>query len=203
MKLILVRHCETQWNHEQRAQGSTDIALNENGLRQAEALAHSLKNENIAAVYSSPLSRAMVTAQTIARHHALTVVPDDNLRELDMGLLDGLTGAEMRQQYPELLKEWAIDPGPLKMPEGESLNELQERAWRAVLRAKDNHGDGTVLMVSHNLTIQSVICKAIALPLANFRRLRQNVGAMNVLALDGAAISLLRLNDTCHLKQAL
>lgn len=200
MRLILVRHGETAWNKENRVLGHTEIDLNEKGRKQAERLALALKDEKVAAIYSSPLRRARETADEIARFHHLEVVTDDALKELDAGELDGLTFQEMMERYGEFLKEWMKGLPSLKMPGGESIAELQQRAWPAVERIVSDHPDGVVTLVNHSFAIVSIVSKALGMSLANFRRLRLNIASITIINFGKRGTSLLLFNDTCHLK---
>ncbi|KPJ53505.1 MAG: hypothetical protein AMJ37_01350 [Dehalococcoidia bacterium DG_18] len=199
MRLILVRHGETSWNQENRVLGHTEIELNEKGRKQAERLALALKDETLAAIYSSPLRRARETAEEIARFHGLEVVTDDGLKEVDAGELDGLTFQEMMERYGDFLKEWVKDEPSLRMPGGESIAELQQRTWPAVERMVRDHPDGIVILVSHAFAILSIICKAIGLSLSHFRRLRLSTASISILNFGGRGTSLVLFNDTCHL----
>ena len=200
MKLILVRHGETQWNKENRVIGYADVELNDEGRKQVQRLALVLKEERIDAIYSSPLRRAWETAQEIARFHHGEIKADDSFKELDAGELDGLTYKEMLERYGEFLKQWVSDPGPLTMPGGESLNSVQERAWQAVGRIRERHPDGAIMVVSHNFVILCIVCKALGLDLSQFRRLRTNVASISILDFGERGPSLVLFNDTCHLE---
>ena len=202
MRLILVRHGQTDWNVERRLQGSTDKELNELGRKQAECLADLLKDEPLVAIYASPLKRATETARIIARPHGLSLQTAPCLMELDQGDLEGLTHQDLVTNHADLLKRWAENPGPVKMPGGESLQELQDRAWSCIQRLMAQHNQGSVAVVSHNLTILSIICKAIQLDLSCFRRLRQEPASVSILDLGERGITLVALNDTCHLKHS-
>ena len=195
----MVRHGETMWNKENRVLGHTEIELNEKGRKQAERLALALKDETLAAIYSSPLRRARETAEEIARFHGLEVVTDDGLKEVDAGELDGLTFQEMMERYGDFLKEWVKDEPSLRMPGGESIAELQQRTWPAVERMVRDHPDGIVILVSHAFAILSIICKAIGLSLSHFRRLRLSTASISILNFGGRGTSLVLFNDTCHL----
>jgi broad specificity phosphatase PhoE len=200
MRLILVRHGETRWNQENRVLGHTEIELNEKGRKQAERLALTLKDETVAAIYSSPLRRARETAGEIARFHGLEVVTDDALKEVDAGELDGLTYQEMIERYGDFLKEWIKNDPSLKMPGGESMAELQQRAWPVVERIVRDHPDGVVILVSHSFAILSIICRAIGLNLSHFRRLRLSVASISIINFGERGTSLVLFNDTCHLE---
>lgn len=199
LRLFLVRHGETAWNREDRVQGFRDVELNALGRRQAEAIASSFRDEDVQAVYSSPLRRALETARLIAEAHGLRVVTDDRLKELNQGVLEGLTYEMMRAKYGDLLKEWREKPATLKMPEGESMEELQARCWDLVQKLPQEHPNGTVVVVSHGFAIRSVLCKVIGLDLNNFRRLRQSVGARNLVEFGERGWVLVSMNETWHL----
>ncbi len=200
MKLILVRHGETMWNRENRILGHTDIELNEKGQKQAKRLGVALKDEEVSAIYSSSLRRARETANEIARLHDLEVIADDAFMELDAGELDGLTFEEVMKRYGKFLEEWANDASSLKVPGGESIAEVQRRAWSAVEKLANIHASETVFVVSHSLTIQSIINKALEMDLSNLRRLRLDLASISILNFGKSGITLLLYNDTCHLE---
>jgi len=133
LKLILVRHGETYWNKDRRVQGGdSDIELNDTGLKQASKLAVFLKNEPITAIVSSPLRRAMATAQVIADYHQLPVEIDEGLKELKVGDLEGVSISGLRTTFSRFLLKWWQDGEATKLPNGESLLELQERSWKVI-----------------------------------------------------------------------
>src|SRR5213082_1136682 len=105
-EILLVRHGETEWNRESRFQGHADPSLNELGREQAAELAAALAGERLAAVYSSPLRRALETAQIIAAPHRLDAVPVDGLREVDVGSWQGLTRDEVEHRFPQQFRRW-------------------------------------------------------------------------------------------------
>ncbi len=200
MRLILVRHGETRWNRENRVLGQTEIALNKTGRKQAARLARALKDENVSAIYSSPLRRARETADEIARGHGLEVVTDDALKEVDAGELDGLTYEEITERYGDFLEEWMKDNPSLRMPGGESMTELQERTWPVVERIVREHPEGVVILVGHSLATLSIISRVLGMSLSNFRRLRLSVGSISILNFGERGTSLVLFNDTCHLE---
>jgi len=200
MRLILVRHGETRWNHENRVVGHTQIGLNINGRQQAARLTGALKDERVSAIYSSTLRRARETAAAIARGHGLGVVTDDALKEVDAGELEGLTFEEVMKRYDDFLQEWMKDNPSLRMPGGESMIELQQRAWPAVERIVGEHPDGVVILVSHSLAILSIISGALGMRPSNFRRLRMSLASISVLNFGERGASLVLFNDTCHLE---
>lgn len=199
MRIILVRHGQTDANKEGRFQGASDAPLNNLGLSQAQALGRRLSSEKLAAVFSSPQTRAIQTASPIAHSHSISIDTVQDLRELDIGELDGLKGPDLRERYPHILKQWSINVGALTMPGGESIVGLQERTWNAVLRIREIHPEGTVAAVSHNFAIQSILLKALGMDLRNFQRIRQDLAAITELDFSNGGPVLRSLNDRCHL----
>lgn len=201
MRLFLVRHGETESNRLNLALGRDDVPLNERGLWQAERVARALAREPLAAVYSSPLRRALDTARAVAAPHGLAVQIEQGLIEMDIGEADGLTLAEVAARFPGLLEAWASEEGPNQpMPGGECLVDVQERAWAAVQDIVARHGDETAAAVTHNFVILSLLVRVLGLRLAQFRHLRHSVAAISVVDFLPARVLLVRLNDTCHLE---
>ena len=200
MRLLLVRHAETDHNREGLVQGRADHPLNATGRAQAAMLANCLRTVDIAAAYSSPLQRALQTAAPIAESHGLAIQPEEALAEMDVGDLDGLSGAEMRARYPEVLRAWAAgEAATLRLPGGESLQNVQDRAWSLVEALRRQDAEEAVLCVTHNFVALAILCRALNLPLGQFRRLRQSVCGLSVIDFRGERVQIVRLNDTCHL----
>jgi len=201
MRLILVRHGQTDRNQQRRLQGHSPIELNAVGIKEAEALALALREEKIEAIYSSPLRRSLETAQAINRFHQLAIESEDGLKELDIGDLDGLTIEEVRSRYNSFWRKWTSgEPGSAKCPHGESLSEAQQRAWATIQKIKRRHGQQAAIAVSHYFVIISVICKALGIDLSNMRRFRTlNTGAISILDFRDQGTTLTLFNDTCHL----
>lgn len=199
MRLILIRHGETLWNETHRFQGFSDIELTSRGWSQAHSLAESLKEETIAAIYSSPLIRARQTAECITLSHDCPVFIEEGLKELNQGRLEGLTAEDLRRDYPDFLKQWFQEPGLLKLPQGESLADLQRRAWAVIERIVERHPDDVVVAVAHSFVNLTILCRVLEIPLNHFRRLRQDAAAKNIIEFSERETVLCCLNDTCHL----
>lgn len=202
MRLILVRHGETEHNRGQLTLGRFDAPLNERGRAEAAALAASFRSPPDA-IYASPLSRAMETAELIGVQTGVPVISEPDLVEMDVGEMEHLTGAELRERYPDFLRLWlSAEAGDARMPGGETLREVQERAWRAVERARQACPDGVVVAVTHNFVILTLVCRAIGLPLGQFRRIRHGLAARTVLDMGEDGGTLLELNDRSHIRAA-
>lgn len=199
MRLLLIRHGETDWNVEARIQGVADIPLNDRGRRQAELLGEALAGEPISAVFASPLQRAQHTAECVALHHRLAVRTHPGLSELDQGVLEGLLAKDLREHPAGIVQAWEAGNMSIVIPGGESMEGLQQRAWSAIEAIRDQAGpDGVVAVVSHNLTTKAIICSALGLPLITYRRLRKDNGSVSVLELQATHNILVRLNDVSH-----
>jgi len=206
LKLILVRHGETYWNHEKRVQGGdSDIELNDTGLEQARKLGVFLDNEPITAILSSPLQRAIATAEVIASHHNLPVEIDQGLRELKVGELEGISVSNLSTTFSQFLMQWWQEGGPMKLPNGESLVELQQRAWNAVERLLERHktnpehSEGTtVIIVSHYFVTLAIILKALNLPLDCFTKFKVDLGGVSILEFRDYEARLVAFNDTSY-----
>ena len=199
MNLILIRHGETDWNRSGRCQGVADIALNENGKQQARELANSLKDHKITAVYSSHLKRALETAEHIAEHHDLDVRIERDLHEMNQGDLEGLSFPDIRDRYADVLLKWRESPETLRLPNGESLIEVQDRAWSVIEKVQREHMGETVVAVSHNLTIITLLCKITGVGLKGFREFNVQATSKNVIVSENGDIRVDVINDISHL----
>jgi broad specificity phosphatase PhoE len=196
----LVRHGETEWNRVKRIQGgNSDIPLNERGEQQAEDLALRLRAEDVQAIYSSPLQRSLNTAKTIARYHEMKVGLEPDLVEVKVGEFEGTMLADLGKALSEFLIAGSQGEVLPRVPGGESLVEVQQRAWSVIQRLIGQHSEGVIVVVSHYFTILAVICLALNLPLSQVGRLGVDYCSMSTLVFDGQAPRLVLLNDTCHL----
>ena len=204
-KIILIRHGETEWNRLHRFQGRSDIPLNQKGNDQASALALALKTENITAIYSSPLQRAIETASHIGRFHpSAPLIKESGLIEMDLGAFEGMEAQRWALQHQDFRKVWEKNPATLSMPGGESLQEVQHRAIETLNRISESCSpESTLLIYSHNFVIISLLCFASKIPLDRFRELRQGTAALNILYKDGTDFHVEKVNDRVHLRESL
>jgi len=201
MRLLLIRHGETDHNAERLALGRRDVPLNERGRLQAQALAAALAGRHeIDAIYASPLQRALATAQPLAEALGLEVEVEPGLIEMDIGEVEGLDFTHVRERFPDFIRVWLSDDlAGAVMPGGESLQQVQDRVWAAIESIWERHPDGSVAVVTHNFVILTLLCRVLGLPLANFRTLRHDLAAISVVELTPERQTLLALNDSCHL----
>jgi len=202
-RIFLVRHAETEWNRARRVQGVSDIPLSARGREQAEALAARLVSEPFVAIYASPLSRARETAETVARRHMLPVELVPGLAEFDQGDLEGHAIRDLITEHAELLAAFTKDPTHVRIPGGETLAELQARAWEAFTLVLDRHDRGSVLVVGHNMTNLMLLCRFLGLPIAHFRRLTQSSTGVTIIERGFQGLFLRVMNDLSHLPENL
>jgi len=165
--LWLVRHGQTDWNRAGRFQGQADPALNEDGRRQANALAERLARRTFDALYSSDLLRARATAEALSAPLALPVRLDPRLREVNHGQWDGLLLADIQARFP---LDWAArqrSPLTARPPGGETVLDVSARVRAAAADIARAHPGGEVLVVSHGLALAVLASLALGRPLAD------------------------------------
>ena len=198
-QIVLVRHGETEWNIEEIFRGRIDIELSETGIKQAELLAEYLSDLKIDAIYSSPLKRAVKTAEIIAGYHKLDVEITLNLIDFNYGKWQGLPHQEVKDKYKELYAEWTKNPHRVKMPAGESLNDVRERAMGMVDDVIAKY-EGTVVLVSHRVVNKVLICALLGLDNSHFWNIRQDTCGTTTFTYENERFILTKHNDTSYLK---
>lgn len=199
-RIILVRHGQTEWNRVERFRGRMDVALNETGLAQAEALAERLSTEPISAIYTSPLSRAMQTAQPTAQRLGLLVLPLEGLIDIDYGQWGGLSPAEANALYPDIYYLWRTRPQLVDIPGGENLAKVRARAISSVKEVAARHEGQTILLVAHQVVNKVLVCAMLGLDNSHFWRIQQDNGCLNIFEYSDGDFLTICINDTCHLK---
>lgn len=185
MRLILVRHGQTEWNQLGRIQGRTDIPLNDTGIMQARAAGEWLNQRRIDAVYSSPMQRAFDTATEIARPHGLPVISLDDIIEIDFGLWEKKTADELKKLYPEYWNDWSwhLDEEKSANMQAESAYTILNRVKRALNSIfEENTAGSTAVVVSHTMPIKLIMANAIGLPLKSLQSIK--VGNCGICELD-------------------
>ena len=185
--ILLARHGETDWNREGRFQGHANPPLNSTGRAQAVDLSVALMAEELAAVYSSPLRRALETAEVVAASHGLEPISVDDLREVDVGSWSGLTRTEVEERFPEQFARW-LDYGQ-GWEDGETYEEMGKRAVDALLRLAAAHDGERVLAMTHGGPIRAAFAFADGTTHTEARRLGSDIGNTFVVELavaDGA-----------------
>jgi broad specificity phosphatase PhoE len=179
-KIFIVRHGATDWNHTKRAQGQADIDLNAEGRKQSIKTARELSDEDIVAVYSSDLKRAIDTARPIADAHGLEVVTDPRFKEIDQGDWEGLNTDEIKRRWPDL---WGPARHYSARPGGESPQEVRARALDGLKDVVATHPEGKVVLVSHGGTIRWIVAESFGYDDRRSARLR-GLGNGAIVCLD-------------------
>lgn len=204
MKLLLVRHAETDWNLAHRYQSYSDVPLNQNGIQQAQSLAKRLSKEKIDVVYSSDLSRALETAKWIANEYEPVLAVQCNPRwcELSFGKWEGLNNEELQAQWQTEVNVWYEDPVNVFPPGGETMLQMSGRVQSALDELKNKHTDETVLVVSHGGTIQILLCMLLGVELRRYWQFHVKQASLTILNLYEDAVILDLFNDVSHLKSS-
>ena len=174
--------------------------LNATGKAQATDIGAALRAEPVVHLYTSPARRARETAEIVAQFIEAPLCEINDLCEINVGRLEGLTRAEVQQKFGSYYLDWERDAAVARPPGGETVLELQERAWEAVQRLSDRHSDETVVVVSHLFTILAVVAKVLEMPLKHFLRLRLDPGAMVRIELGHDEAEVISANESWHLR---
>jgi len=197
--LILVRHGQTAWNVAEVFRGRIDIELDETGLKQAELLAEYLSHRKLDAVYSSPLRRSLQTAEAIAHHHGLTAEIALGLTDIDFGEWQGLAHEEVKNRFSQLYEEWMTSPHRIRMPSGESLDDVRRRAMQVVDEVVARH-DGVVILTSHRVVNKVLICALLGLDNSHFWNIRLDTCGVTTFAFHDGRFILTEHNNTSFLE---
>ena len=159
MKLIFIRHGQTDWNVQGKIQGSYDSELNATGIEQAMSLSEKLFNLNykFSKIYSSPQKRALKTAEILSKSSNVDYISVKDLQEMNMGKWEGLSWREVEENYPNEYKEWHLNRRYTKTPEGESYQDMLERVLKAIHKII-NENNEDVVIVSHSAVIMCLQC---------------------------------------------
>ena len=199
-KLILARHGETVWNVEKVFRGRASVDLDEVGIKQAELLGKYLSNWELEVIYSSPIKRALDTANIIARYQKVAVRIAQGLTDFDYGEWQSLPEQEVKTLCPDLLNAWHNSPDKVRMPGGESLEDVRMRAVEVVNGILSRH-QGKVLLVSHRVVNKVLICYLLGLGNSHFWNISQDVGGITIFNYTDGRFVLTRHNDTSHLRK--
>jgi broad specificity phosphatase PhoE len=199
-RLFLVRHGATNATEEGRFSGSSGADLSDQGRLQAARLGERLAPERLAAVYASPLARALDTAHVVARHCGLPVETREGLREIGHGHWEGMTREEVEQEHAEEYAAWEADPFTFAPLGGESGVGVLARALPVIREIVTAHTGQQVLVVSHKATLRLFLSSLLGFDARGYRdRLDQSPACLNVLDFkDPVRVRLMLFNDTSH-----
>jgi alpha-ribazole phosphatase len=220
--LYLIRHGETEGAETRRYKGTIDVPLSGNGIRQMERVSdhivETVKREHretkklhmspspglpisgsmLTAVYCSHLSRAVKSAELIAKPHCLEPVIVPALRERNFGIWEGMSFDEIKEKFPEEFTAWAGNPLEFSPMEGESTAEVKDRAINALNEIIQNHSGERIAIVSHGGVIRIILCYILGVPLENMFRFEQDYAALNIIEFWDAYPVVKLMNGTMH-----
>ena len=199
-RLYLVRHGATELSAEDRFAGALDVALSDEGRRQAHRLGARLAAEPIDVAFASPMQRTMDTARLIVAPAGIEVTPVDGIREIAHGRWEGMRRADVERLFPEEYSRYEHDPYTFAPVGGESGLQVTARALPALLRIVEEHCDQRILVVSHKATIRLLLSTLLGFDPRKYRdRLDQSPCALNVIDFKNLTHPRLTLfNDTSH-----
>ena len=198
-RLILVRHGETEWNSDLVYRGHSDVRLSPRGRWQAERLGIRLARENVSAIYSSPLSRARETADSIGHATGLTVIDEPRLIDLDCGEWEGLSTEEVKRRYPELSRLWLTSPQLVRLPGGESLDDVAQRVSSVLDDVLQK--DGVMVLVSHRVVHKVAICALLGIGNSGTWQVQMDLAGITVFERIAGRNVLMSHNETSHLSE--
>jgi len=200
LNLILVRHGETDWNHEQRIQGQLDIPLNKNGAEQARAVFNKLKREPIDAIFSSDLTRAIETVAPF-KQLGFSITLDSSLRERSLGMLEGLCVKEAVKLMPEDLRAFQTRSYVFTPKNSESMSAFEKRVRMFLSKICETHKRGNILTVTHGGVIDVVwrIANNIS-PTDHVKPTVTNGSIHRLQLINKGAIVIKNFNDVDHMK---
>lgn len=200
MILYLVRHGETAHNRDGVGLGRDDVPLTPKGIAQARAVAARIAHGQPEIVLASPLQRAMDTAHAICAKTAQVVRSDERLIELAVGETEGLPFNVVRERFPAFLTQWVGPDGhTARLPGGESILDVHQRvcAFLESLRELDLE---RIVVVAHNFVLRVLLCELLGIGPSRFRQVTTDLASLSVAEVSPQRTSVLRLNDTCHLR---
>ncbi len=201
--VYFVRHGATEANRRRPyvLQGSSlDLPLADEGILQAEQTSKHLRHVPLVAIYSSPLRRAVQTAEIIARPHGLPVTVIDELREVDVGRWEGMSYEEIARTYPEEFARFLENPAVHGYPGGETLSDVERRVTAGMRRVLEAQGTGTILVVWHNTVGRVYLAHLLGTSPSAARRFKLTNGGLSIVRYDEDGPAILLVNSVAHLE---
>ena len=200
LKILLVRHGQTEWNDVSRFQGSTDVPLNETGLAQAEKTARRIEGWPVDAVYTSPLTRSRQTADIIAARYRKSPVVMDDLTEINFGSWEGFYFNKLLEKKDESLLKWIADPFFQTPPGAENWDSIRQRAERAVNSVLGS-GYKNIVIVSHGGIMRALLVTFLGFDPHTVWKIRSTNCSLTGIEVREHETMLAFSNDDLHLKE--
>lgn len=204
LKVYLIRHGEVAWNRANSYVGRTDLALNETGRKQALSLAEFLLTKQISKIYASDLSRAMETAQIVGDKVGLSVQPLQELREVNYGDWEGLSEEAIAEKYPDIFPEWRRRAAEVRIPGGETFQEVKDRAFPAFQKIAASHSDESIVVVAHKSVNRVLLCSLLGVDVNRYRSIAQENACINTIQVRREDWLIVEsINERCFLPEGL
>lgn len=199
--VYIIRHCESMGNVQHRFQGRMNTPISEKGAKQLDLLSLRFRNEKIDVIYSSPLDRARKTAEAVARFHDVEIHLLDELSELDVGEMEGLTLAEIGEKFPVVAKNWNETPDLCEFPNGETMKQAYARVNAALDKIIDENRGKTIVITTHGGVIRSIDARITTGCIEGMRggSVFDNTGVSILTADENGRLSWQLVNDLSHL----
>jgi broad specificity phosphatase PhoE len=199
VRLIAVRHGQTEWNTQGRVQGGG--SLDELGHAQARSLAHRLSTEFITAAYASPTIRTKQTTRAIIRPMGLVCRVRKTLRDLDYGTFAGANLAQVTAEDPQFWAKWRSNPEIVNFPNGENLSQLRERVSRFLKEITAYRENETVLAVTHDSPIRAIVSIALCAGDERHHDFTVPTGSISIFYVEKSGLTMVSRGDVAHLSQ--
>jgi len=198
-KIILIRHGATTWNKLGKYYGWTDIDLSEDGIMQAKCLAENFPVSKIDKIYSSDLRRAYNTAEYIGSKFHCKVQTNKNLREMNFGKWEGLVYQEVLAQWPAEVEKFIEHPNKVKIPDGETFAQVQQRVMNSINNILAVNNNKTVVVVVHGVVIAVTLAAVLGVDLQYLGNFQQSNTGVNILSYKQEKWKVELINGTAHL----
>jgi broad specificity phosphatase PhoE len=202
-RLYLIRHAEAEGNIQRKFQGHLNGDISDNGEQQLERLKERCKWQRFDAIYASPLRRTYKTACAVNHYHALPIIKDGGLIEINGGHWEGKRWDDLPDLYPEENRHWEDEPWLFNPKGGESMREVYDRIWDTIISIVKKHPNQTICVVSHGCVIRNFACRASGKPIEQLQSIDwvENT-AINIFDFDeNLRPTVIALNDASHLDE--
>ncbi len=199
-KIYLVRHGETEFNRLGVFRGRYEVELNQRGIKQAEEISRALASAGIQKIYTSPLKRALKTAEIISRNLGIDYVVNEAFNNIDLGSWQGVKKEEIKKRFPDLWKLWITEPEKLTIPDGETLEDVKKRAFNGIMEVLSTPIE-RVAIVTHRSVIKVLAAAMLNVQAPYFWKFYIDNAAYSVFEHDGAQFILLEWNNNSHLSE--
>jgi len=199
-KIYIIRHGETQWNREEVFRGTKDVPLNETGKKQAERVGLYFSHMPVDRIISSPLSRALQTAEAVSKTTNATVDTMEEFTDVNFGIWEGLTLSEVEERFPLDFSLWKASPDKLRIENGETLAMVRDRIRTGLANIACGRED-TIIIVTHRVICKILVLNALEIGNEHFWDMKYDPGSITLLERNNNRYTLIFSNDTCHLDE--